>query len=141
MNEHCQAKMLNILQGIRKARKRVRINQAEMALYLGCNQSQYSKKEKGIQQFTLAEYLHICDILSLETYPCANCTGRKIGFKGGALHEFEEPVTEQIISGIENTEKVIEGMVEGGANGQHNTGGLFYQTLDIDGFLLPITVL
>jgi len=41
---------------IRKERRDSGISQREAAKIIGCNQSQYGKKERGEQQFTLLEY-------------------------------------------------------------------------------------
>jgi len=64
-----------------------------MGLIVGCNQSQYAKKEKGIQAFTLEELLLACDCLGLEISSSErNSSGNdpriKLPFPDGEGHFF-----------------------------------------------------
>ena len=49
---------------IRGERKEQKISQGEMAEYLGITQSQYSKRENGIVEWTLKEWLKALERLN-----------------------------------------------------------------------------
>lgn len=46
---------------IKDGRKAKKISQEEAGRLIGCNQSQYGKKERGQQQFTLAEFCTLAE--------------------------------------------------------------------------------
>jgi len=61
-----QEKFNIILWTLKKSRQLRGVSQADMGRLIGCNQSQYAKKEKGLQSFTLEELLAVCEFLGYE---------------------------------------------------------------------------
>jgi len=62
----CQDYLLPICRDLRKYRNIHGMSQKELAMSVGVNQSQYSKKELGKQEFTLSEIFAICIVLNLD---------------------------------------------------------------------------
>ena len=60
-----------ILKTIKRRRRLLRITQAQAAGYCLVSQPQFSKKERGEQEFTLSELLALCQALDLvlDCYP------------------------------------------------------------------------
>lgn len=56
---------LETLGTIKKARKRQGMSQEKAGLVIGCNQSQYGKKERGQQQFTVWEFCLLAEALQI----------------------------------------------------------------------------
>lgn len=59
-------KKYDLVLKIRLRRKQKGITQKDASMLIGCNQSQYSKKEIGKQEFTLQEVFTLLDWLNLE---------------------------------------------------------------------------
>ena len=65
MNTKASSELLVILGIIKKRRMDLGYSQKVMGDLVGCNQSQYSKKENGKQQFTVDEFLKLIECLRL----------------------------------------------------------------------------
>jgi transcriptional regulator with XRE-family HTH domain len=62
----CQEYLSPICRDLRMYRNIRGLSQKSLSMAIGVNQSQYSKKELGKQEFTLSEIFEICKILDLE---------------------------------------------------------------------------
>ncbi len=56
----------DILDAIREKRKKEKISQGEMGVFLGLSQAQYSSLESGNSEITLDKLVKICEILQIE---------------------------------------------------------------------------
>lgn len=63
---NCQQEFDAILRTLKKRRVELGISQESAGKKIGVNQSQFSKKENGTQEFTLYEFLLLCDLLNLK---------------------------------------------------------------------------
>lgn len=97
---------------IRKGRKNFGINQEQAAARIGCNQSQYSKKEKGIQQFTLEEYVKMCAFVgvTLKADLCGHDPPMEIGLKGRFCHYCGHFIADEVGRGGNNSKNIVMGM-------------------------------
>lgn len=59
----------DVLEKIKHGRVKNKISQREAGLLIGCNQSQYGKKERGKQQFSLLEVCILLDAFSVDPNP------------------------------------------------------------------------
>lgn len=64
-SEKCQDFLSGICNEIRRQRIACGISQLSIASEINVNQSQYSKKERAIQEFTLSEIFAICEKMNL----------------------------------------------------------------------------
>lgn len=55
---------------IRGERKAQKVSQGQMAEYLGISQSQYSKRENGVVEWTLREWIKAMERLNKELKDC-----------------------------------------------------------------------
>lgn len=50
---------------LKESRKQKKVSQLQAGLIIGCNQSQYGKKERGQQQFTLLEFCILAEYFEI----------------------------------------------------------------------------
>jgi len=90
-----QEKMTYFLKLIKAERMKRNYSQEKAGDFIGCSQTNYSKKEKGLAPFTLLEFLTICEKLGLETDFCSCNPTLKIGLKKCSVHRLNNPILDQ----------------------------------------------
>lgn len=66
-NTNLQENITLITEFLREKRREKGLPQRKVAKLIGCNQSQFSKKERGDAPYTLTELLILCELYDLNT--------------------------------------------------------------------------
>lgn len=113
-----------LLGEIRRLRKQKKVSQVEAGRLIGCNQSQYGKKERGKQQFSLAEYCLLVENLASEGYGGGSSPGEVGGGKPWFVEFFGYRILDALGTESKQGEEIFGNDTGSGTHSLHDAGGL-----------------
>lgn len=123
---------LVMISEIGRLRKEMRISQKEAGLFIGCNQSQYGKKERGQQQFTMMEYCRLIEKLASEGDRSPGGSTKIFGDKPWFVEFFGYRILDALGAKGEHGKEILGDDTGGSADGLHDAGGLVKKGRNID---------
>lgn len=121
-----------LLGEIGRLRKENRVSQTEAGRFIGCNQSQYGKKERGVQQFTLEEYCRLIEKLVSERDRRVDGSPHVPSTKPWFVEFFGNRILYALGTKSEHGEQVLRDDTRSGADGLHDAAGLIKKRGNID---------